>query len=64
MVSSAIADMEGFDNQEAYILGDLNFDLLDKSKYILDTKYRKVIVPWAKKSSQFCCMHSLKQLIT
>ena len=62
MVSSAIADMEDFDNQEAYILGDLNFNLLDKSKYILDTKYSKVMVPWAKKYSQFCCMHNLKQL--
>ena len=54
MLSSAIADMEDFDNQEAYILGDLNFNLLDKSKYILDTKYSKVIVPWAKKYSKFC----------
>ena len=48
MVSSAIADMEDFDNQEAYILGDLNFNLLDKSKYIFDTKYSRVMVPWAK----------------
>ena len=44
MVPSAIADMEDFGNQEAYILGDLNFNLLDKSKYILDTKYSKVMV--------------------
>ena len=49
MLSSAIADMEDFDNQEGYILGDLNFNLLDKSKYILDTKYSKVMVPWANK---------------
>ena len=42
MVSPAIADMEDFDNQEAYILGDLNFNLQDKSKYILDTKYSKL----------------------
>ena len=39
MVSSAIADMEDFDTQEAYLLGDFNFNLPDKSKYILDTKY-------------------------
>ena len=63
MVSSAIAEMEDFDNQEAYILGDLNFNLLDKSKYILDTKYSKVMVPWAKKYSQFWSMHNLKQII-
>ena len=41
MVSSAIADMEDFDNKEAYLLGDFNFNLLDKSKYILETKYSK-----------------------
>ena len=63
MVLSATADMEDFDNQEAYILADLNFNLVDKSKYILDTKYSKVMVPLAKKYSQFCCMHNLKQLI-
>ena len=60
MVSSAIADMEDFDNQEAYLLGDLNINLLDKSKYMLDIKYSKVMVPWAKKYSQFCHIHSLK----
>ena len=64
MVSSAIADMEDFDNKEAYILGDLNFNLLDNSKYILDTKCSKVMVPWVKKYSQLCCMHNLKQLIS
>ena len=63
MVSSAIADMEDFDNQEAYILWDLNYNHLDKSKYILDTKYSKVMVPWAMKYSKFCCIHNLKQLI-
>ena len=45
MASSAIADMENFDNQEAYLLGDFNFNLLDKSKYILDTKYSKEMAP-------------------
>ena len=39
MVSSAIADMEDFDKHEAYLLGYFNFNLLDKSKYILETKY-------------------------
>ena len=32
MVSSAIADMEDFDKHEAYLLGDFNFNLWDKSK--------------------------------
>ena len=49
-----VADMENFDNQEAYLLGDFNFNLLDKYKYILDTKYSKEMVPWAQKYSQFC----------
>ena len=61
MVSSAITDMDDFDNQD--ILGDLNFNLLNKSKYILDRKNSKEMVPWAKKYSQFCNMHNLKQLI-
>ena len=58
MMLSAIADMEDYGNQEAYILEDLNFNLLDKSKYILDTKYSKVMVPLAKKYSLFCCIHN------
>ena len=63
MLSSAIADMEDFDNREVYFLGDLNFNLLNNSKYILDTKYTNERVPWAKKYSHFCNMHNLKQLI-
>ena len=63
MVSSAIADMEDFDKHEAYLLGDFNFNLLDKSMYIFETRYSKTSVPWAKKYSQFCSMHSLNQLI-
>ena len=39
MVSSEISDMEDFYKLEAYLLADLNFNLLDKSKYILETKY-------------------------
>ena len=55
--------MEDFDNQEVYFLGDLNFNLLNKSKYILYTKYANEMVPWSKKYSPFCHMHNLKQLI-
>ena len=33
--------MEDIYNQEVYFLGDLNFNLLNNSKYILDTKYAK-----------------------
>ena len=64
MLSPAVSDMEDFDNREVYFLGDLNFNLLNKSKYILDTKYSKEMVPWVKKYSQFCFMHNLKQLIS
>ena len=59
MVSPAIADMEDFDNHEAYLLGDFNFNLWDKSKCIFETRY----FPWAKNYSQLCSMHGLKQLI-
>ena len=41
MVSSTIADMQDFDNQEVYILGDLNFNPFKNSKYILDKKNSK-----------------------
>ena len=63
MLSSAVADIEEFDNREVYFLGDLNFNLLNKSKYILDTKSANERVPWANKYSHFCYMHNLKQLI-
>ena len=59
-MSSAVAGMEDFDNQEVYFLGNLNFNLLNKTKYILDTKYEKEMVPWAKKYYQFCYIHNLK----
>ena len=39
MVASAIANMEDFDKHEAYLLGDFNFNLWDKSKYIFETRY-------------------------
>ena len=45
MVPSAISDMEDFDKHEAYLLGDFTFNLLGKSKYILETKYSKMLVP-------------------
>ena len=62
MLSSAVAEMEDFENQEVYFLGDLNFNLFHNSKYILDNNANER-VPWAKKYSQFCHMHNLKQLI-
>ena len=51
MVSSAIADMEDFDKHEAYLLGDFNFNLWDKSKYIFETSYSKTSLSWAKNYS-------------
>ena len=48
MLSSAVASMDDFDNQEDYFLGDLNFNLFNNSKYILDTKYANERVPWAQ----------------
>ena len=57
------ADMEDFYNHEAYLLGDFNFKIWDKSKYIFETRYSKTSFPLAKNYSQFCSMHNLNQLI-
>ena len=45
-VSSAIAEFENFDEQEVYILGDLNYDLTDdNNRYILDGNNYKKSIP-------------------
>ena len=62
-VSAAIAEFDNFDNQEVYILGDLNYDLLDKNNYILEGNNSKRSVPWVNQYLQFMSMHNLKQLI-
>ena len=50
----AISKTTNFDNQEVYILGDLNINLMDKG-----TKTSNGI----KRYKEFCSVHGLKQLI-
>ena len=48
--SESIGSTHSFDNQEVYILGDLNIDLKGKP-------------PLAKKHKEFCSLHGLTQII-
>ncbi len=51
----AIANTENFDNQEVYILGDININLINKERHIPNG---------IKNYREFCSLHGLKQLIT
>ena len=51
LLSEAICDTDSFDNQEVYILGDLNVDMIGKH-------------PLAKSHKEFCSLHGLVQVIT
>ena len=54
-LSTAISKTSCFDNQEVYILGDLNINLINNQKH---TPYG------IKQYQEFCSLHGLKQLIT
>ena len=49
-LNEAISDTHSFDNQEVYIMGDLNIDLKGKP-------------PLAKSYKEFCSLHGLTQII-
>ena len=54
-LSTAISRSNTFDNQEVYILGNLNINLINKQKHILNgTKHYK----------EFCSLYGLEQLIS
>ena len=53
-LSSSIANARTFDSHEAYILGDININLVNKDKMSNSTK----------RYIEFCSEHGLKQLIT
>ena len=55
-LSSAISKTSCFDNQEVYILGDLNINLINTQK--------SHIPNGIKRYREFCSLHGLKQLIT
>ena len=54
-LSTAIINATSFDANEAYILGDLNINLIKKGQNLIDT---------TGKYKEFCSLHGLKQLIT
>ena len=63
-LSTAILNSEKSDNQEVYLLGDLNFNLLDsKGKYILDQNHEANTTTWYKQYRNLCISNNLKQLI-
>ena len=51
LLSEAIGDTNSFDDQEVYILGDLNIDMIGKH-------------PLGKSHKEFCSLHGLVQVIT
>ena len=53
-LSTSITNTDNFDNQEVYILGDLNINLLYKEKRIPNC---------IKAYKEFCALHNLTQII-
>ena len=49
-LSEALSDTHSFDNQEVYILGDLNIEVIGRP-------------PLAKLHNEFCSLHGLRQII-
>ena len=54
-LSTAISETDNFDAQEAYILGDLNINLINNQKHTPNG---------IKRYKEFCSLHGLKQLLT
>ena len=54
-LTSAITNTNDFDNQEVYISGDLNINVMNNKKHVPNG---------IKKYREFCSQHGLKQLIT
>ena len=54
-LSTAISETKNFDDQEVYILGDLNINLINNQKHTHNG---------IKKYKEFCSLNGLKQLLT
>ena len=54
-LSTAISRSNNFDNQEVYILGDVNFHIINKQKHIPNG---------IKRYKEFCSLYGLEQLIS
>ena len=53
--STAISETTNFDDQEVYILGDLNINLINNQKHTPNG---------IKRYKEFCSLNGLKQLLT
>ena len=71
-LSDSIMNSDSFENQEVYILGDVNINLIDKkNKFILKKGYRfsqeeanySSPLHLTKKYKEFLCTHGLTQII-
>ena len=54
-LSTAISETKNFDDQEVYILGDLNINLINNQKHTPNG---------IKRYKEFCSLNGLKQLLT
>ena len=54
-LSTAISETENFDDQEVYILGDLNINLINNQKHTPSG---------IKRYKEFCSLNGLKQSLT
>ncbi len=63
-LSNVILNSDNFDNREVYLLGDLNFNLLNsKGKYISKNNHDFSSTLWYKEYMGLCSTFNLKQLI-
>ncbi len=63
-LSNSILNSDNFINQEVYLLGDLNFNLLNSNgKYIKGYKHNTSVTPWYKNYMDLCSSYNLEQLI-
>ena len=61
---SSFQDIHHLNEQEIHILGDLNYNLLENGKYILNKNNKNTSsIPWLKGYSTFCNSNGLKQII-
>ena len=54
-LSTAISETDNFDDQEVYILSDLNINLINKQKHTPDG---------IKRYKEFCSLNDLEELLT
>ena len=65
-LSTALSETELCDNQEIYLLGDLNINLIKHGRYLLEGNklVHHITSGIVKKLFEFCTSHGLTQMIT